>query len=206
MQTDRLRNFLGTELAPSKFVRSVFKEEILNTKLFITACLSSLLILTNCQNNSDDSPDLTPPTAAGSEDPPTPAPAPPPTPPAPNAQPDMPLPNGRWGTDGLRMIVRTSSVEVQYPCSLGKINGKIRPDRNSQFSRRGTIQYFNNETGENESYPAVFSGIVSANKSVIALRITADDARTNEGTQSTDYILKRNFEPPGWVCALESSN
>ncbi len=199
MQTNRLRNFLGIELAPLKFVQSVFKEEILNTKLFITTCLTSFLILTSCQNNSDDSPDPAPPTAAGSEDPPTPAPAPTP---APNPQPDMPLPNGRWGTDGLRMIVRTSSVEIQYPCSLGKINGKIRPDRNGQFSRRGIIQYFSNETGENENYPAVFSGIVSPNKSLIALRIKADDPRTEEETQSMDYILKRNFEPPGWVCTF----
>lgn len=181
----------------------------MNTKLFITTCLSSLLILTSCQNNSDTSPNPAPPppTSAGSEDPPTtpapaPAPVPTPTPVPPNPQPDMPLPNGRWGTDGLRMIVRTSSVEVQYPCSLGKINGKIRPDKNGQFSRRGIIQYFSNESGENESYPAIFSGIVSPNKSVIALRITANDPRTEDETPSTDYILKRNFEPPGWVCAF----
>ena len=154
-------------------------------------------MITSCQNDSDDPTDTAPLTSSGTEDPPpTPSPIP-----EPNPQPDMPLPIGIWGATGLKMVVKNTFVEIQFPCSTGRVNGKIRPNENGQFNRRGTIRFFSNESGENETYPATFSGISTPDKSIIALKITSDDPRVDGGSQSKDYILKSNYEPPGWVCA-----
>lgn len=163
-------------------------------KIMMITALSAALALSSCQNNSDESDTVAPvpPTESGV---PTPTPAPTPIP-------DRSLKQGFWGTDGLKMVVKANTVEFQFACELGKVNGKITPNTNGTFRRTGTIKYFNNVTGENEIHPAVFEGITSDNRNIIAVRITYSDTRLNGGISSRDYVLRKNFEPELMACAF----
>lgn len=167
--------------------------------ILLIATLASFFAVTGCDNDSNDSnvtPPATPPTETGTPDP---APVP-----APNPQPNQPLPPGKWGTDGLLMTVKTTHVEIEFKCAVGKINGKITPDENGTFTKAGTVRYFSNETGEHETVPALFSGVVSGDRNLIALRITFDDPRTEGEPPSTDYVLRRNFVGEQQFCAFDS--
>ena len=165
-------------------------------KIMMITALITALALSSCQNNSDDT-DTVAPVPSTESGGPTPTP-----PPAPTPIPDRSLKQGFWGTDGLKMVVKANTVEFQFACELGKVNGKITPNSNRTFKRTGTIKYFNNVTGENEIHPAVFEGITSDNRNVIAVRITYTDTRPNGGADSRDYVLRKNFEPEPMVCAF----
>ncbi len=114
----------------------------------------------------------------------------------------MPLAPGQWAADQVTLIVKTNNVELQFACSVGKIPGKIRPDENGRFSATGTMTFFSNETGANETYAAKFEGITNPDKSIIAVRIISDDPRVEGGTQNEDFILRKDFVPPDRVCAF----
>ncbi len=172
---------------------------VMNAKAYIFLSFTLSLTLTSCQKSSDDSSVTTqPPASSGTEDP-TGSPAP--VPPS-NPQPNSPLPSGSWGATGIKWLVKDSFVEVLLPCSTGKIHGKIFTNQRGQFSRPGTIGFFSNELGKNITFPATFSGAVNSDKSVIALKITSDDPRIEGGIKTKDYLLKRNYNPPQWVCAF----
>ncbi len=114
----------------------------------------------------------------------------------------MPLAPGQWAADQVTVIVKTNNVELQFACSEGIIPGNIRPDENGRFTATGTMTFFSNETGENETYAAKFEGITNPDKSIIAVRIISDDPRIEGGMQNEDFIVRKDFVPPDRVCAF----
>ena len=158
---------------------------------------ASALSVTGCNNSSDTNPALQPDPineGTGSEDS---APLP-----APNPNPNMPLAPGQWAAELVTMFVERNNVRLQFACSVGNIVGKITPDENGRFTATGTIKYFSNQTGADEIYPAKFEGITSPDKSVIAIRIVSDDPRIEGGSQNEDFIMRKDFVPPGLACAF----
>lgn len=166
---------------------------------FILLILAGSLSFTACDNSSGNSTVTAPDPVnegSGSEEA-VPAPLP-----APNPNPNMPLEPGQWAADQVTMIVEANLVKLQFACSLGRIPGNIRPDENGRFAANGTISFFSNETGAHESYDARFEGIASPDKSIIAIRMIADDPRIEGGTQNEDFIVRKGFVPPERACAL----
>lgn len=171
--------------------------------VLVSFLLASSLLVAGCDNSNTTNTTAPDPTnsgsGTGSETPPAPTPGPQP---APNPNPNRALQPGQWATEEVTLIVKSNSAELQFACSVGRIQGKIRPNANGQFRASGTIRYFSNETGENEIYPAKFEGITSPDKNVIALRIISNDPRIEGGTQNDDYILRKDFVPPERACAF----
>ncbi len=166
--------------------------------VFLSIVMACSLLGSGCDNSSTTSTTPSDPANSG-----TGAGAPPPIPDPPTApNPNRALQPGRWATEAVTLIVKSNRAELQFACSLGRIQGKIRPNANGQFRASGTIRYFSNQTGENETYPAKFEGITSPDKNIIALRIISNDPRTEGGTQNDDYILRKDFVPPERACAF----
>ncbi len=158
---------------------------------------ASALSVTGCNNSSSTNPVPQPaPSNEGSvaEDG---APLP-----APNPNPNMALASGQWAAELITMIVESNNVRLQFSCSLGNIPGTINPDKDGRFETTGTIKYFSNQTGTDETYPAKFEGIASPDKSIIAIRVIADDPRIEGGTQNEDFVLRKDFVPPDRACAF----
>jgi hypothetical protein len=156
-------------------------------KKLLFALLTAIFIFA-CDNNRSSGP--------GATDTPTFVPEP-------NPQPNRALASGKWGADNIGLDIQQGHAHVEFDCATGRINGSIRPNENGNFSRPGTVTYFNVETGENETVNTTYSGFVNASKTRMSLTVTLNEEVDGGFPIDENYILRKGVEGPNAVCAVE---
>ena len=79
------------------------------------------------------------------------------------------LPSGRWGGDGVELLVASNRATATFCCATGSIDQALIPDASGHFEALGTYTFEGGPipVGGNQSVPAHYSGAIDGSTMVL---------------------------------------